>query len=114
MKTLKIITSLVGLLMISTLSIAQTESKDNLNGTYGEAFIHQLILNEDQTFHYIRVINDKKTDVTGKWSVIDEEINLIDSSNDKKVLTKWKVKNNTSCLKSKKGLATYTLCKKCE
>ena len=114
MNRIKIITCLVGLMMISTFSIAQSEASKKIVGTYGEKFIHQLTLNEDNTFQYIRVLNNEKMKVNGEWVFNDGNISLIDSTNEKNVIKKWKVKNNTSCLKAKKGLAIYTLCKKCD
>lgn len=107
----KHIINLVGLFLFSTNSAAQTDSKENITGTFGESFLHQLTLNKKQTFHYIRVLGDKKTDDTGSWSIIDEEITLTDSTNNSKLLTRWKVKKTTRGLKSKNGFATYTLCK---
>lgn len=87
-------------------------------GTYGvcsyeskSESILKLVLNQDQTFHFIDKTNAKKPiDVTGSWNLQNNTIQLKGYTCNYSIHHKWKIDNNQLCIKSRKGLNFYRLC----
>ncbi len=72
----------------------------------------ELTLNPDNTFHYIDNSNtENKIDVSGKWTLYEGDIYLTDYPTGKSIHKIWKTEKDSSCLKSRKGMTYYRLCK---
>jgi hypothetical protein len=111
MKTIKLT---LGILSITSLFAFKTINNydKNIIGNYGDKNLCEISLNEDKTFNYFDYTKNKNIKSTGSWEIVNDEV-ILKSDVKSKIITKWTLTNNGSCLKSKKGLTTYTLCKKC-
>jgi hypothetical protein len=87
-------------------------------GTYGVCSYQSegkamlsLVLNEDQTFHFIDKTNAKKPiDVKGSWDLQNNTIQLKGYTSENKIHHQWKIDANQKCIKARKGLTFYRLC----
>lgn len=105
---------LIGLLMLTSFSFNNSDLEKNIVGKYGEANMLELTVNDDHTFHYIQFKNNNKIEVKGKWTLTNNILNLVDESNEKRLLNNWTIENNGGSLKTKKRLTTYTIVKHCK
>jgi hypothetical protein len=119
MRKIKIVAviSFVGLLMSFTLLI---DSKDvnKVSGAYlgggpTENPIVKLVLSTDHTFLFKDQSNDdNKIEVTGTWKDHNGSIYLkTEDGEEVKFHDKWKVDSDCNCMKSRKGVTFYRLCK---
>jgi hypothetical protein len=108
-------------LVLATIFSFKTKQKLDVKaveGTYGVCSyqssgksILSLILNQDQTFHYIDNTNPSKPiDVTGNYELNNNQIVLQNDKTTYQFHTKWKIDGNTKCIKARKGLTFYRLC----
>ena len=112
MKTLLFLSSA---LLVALLSIRATTEPEQLivfgnyggDGETGPA----VVLNTDYTFHYVDNTSPAhRIDITGKWEIVDQHVHLIGVT-DKKVMTELEIVREGCCLKARKGMAFYTLCR---
>lgn len=81
-------------------------------GTFGGDGLSapKLILNDDNTYHYIDKTDGKNPiDIIGTYYILDGEVILRDTNN-KKVMNELQIVREGKCLKARKGAAFYTLC----
>jgi hypothetical protein len=104
-----------GIVIVAILLASNTRSIEQTNviGVYGNKGMFTFTLNSDNSFHYFNSESKSKKHVEGRWEMIDGNVNLIPNDNSK-VLTKWTLVNDNGCLSSKKGMTTYTLCRRCD
>ena len=112
MKTILFLSSVI---LFAALSIRATPKPEQLIvfGNYGGDGVTgpAIVLNADYTFHYVdNTSPSHKIDITGKWEIVDQHVHLIDVT-DKKVMTELDIVREGSCLKARKGMAFYTLCR---
>ena len=80
------------------------------NQSEGKSML-SLVLNEDQTFHFIDKTNAKNPiDVTGSWNLQNSTIQLKGYTSENKIHHQWKIDTNQLCIKARKGLTFYRLC----
>lgn len=118
--TLSILGVLVALTMMSFKNERPTNKIILKTGTYGICSCEnisenrlrvELILNEDNTFHYFDNSNTSKIiDVKGNWTLNNNSIQLKDYKSDISIHNLWKFDKNEKCLKSRKGLNITRLC----
>lgn len=72
----------------------------------------ELTLDPDHTFRYIDNTNpENKLDVSGKWTEMEGDIYLTDYPQGISNHKIWKTEKDCPCLKSRKGMTFYRLCK---
>lgn len=70
-----------------------------------------IVLNPDYTFRYVDHTNPShQIDITGKWEIVNQQVHLMNVT-DKKVMTELEIVREGCCLKARKGMAFYTLCR---
>lgn len=112
MKTILFLSSVI---LVAILSIQAVSEPDQLivfgnyggDGETGPA----IVLNPDYTFHYVDNTSPAHLiDITGKWEIVNQQVHLMDVT-DKKVMTELEIVREGCCLKARKGMAFYTLCR---
>ena len=99
------------------MSFKGNRSPENINlikGTYGVNNSNnslRLVINDDNTFHYINSTNPKTPiDVKGKWELRGNAVYLKNYRSEFRINTKWKVGKDCPCLRSVKGIEFTRLC----
>ena len=73
----------------------------------------ELVLNEDQTYTYKDLSNpNNPINVFGKWIFKKDHFILLNKGSNASFHSKWKISNDGTVAKSRKGLSFYTLRKK--
>jgi hypothetical protein len=108
-------TFITGVLL--TLFSFTIKSEFNFAGTYGvtanDPSAIELKLNEDKSFTFKDFSNpEKQIDVKGNWEIKNNQVHLKNYNSEFSFHTKWKILNDGTVAKSRKGLTFYTLCKK--
>ena len=108
------------ILIVTAISLeAKSPSeKKPMSGVYGvcsqgteSATKTELTINDDFTFHYFDNNNPSKVlDIKGTWSMDNKTIVLKDYTSAFSIHNKWKIDNNETCLKSRRGLEYIRLC----
>lgn len=122
MKQIK--TSLVIVALLLSMSFKSVESNEEISlvtGIYGvgtccDTEISQstvtLILNENQTFHYLNHADpERKINIKGSWSLKNKSILLDDHQSSYHFHDKWKINSDYNCISSRNGLNFYRLCR---
>lgn len=104
----------LSLLIAITLFSFTTLDKGEIVGVYGVCESNpsaiQLTLNDDQTFTYRDHSNSNKPiDVHGNWELKNNHVILTNYTTDYSFHTKWKIDQNGTVAKSRKGMTWYTL-----
>lgn len=115
MKTIFPSTLIIGILF--AISSFTKPDETGLTGTYGvsenDPAQIELILNKDHTFTYQDLSNpDKNINVSGNWSFKNNQIILKDDRSELSFNDKWKIINDGTIAKSRKGMTFYTLRKR--
>jgi hypothetical protein len=114
-KNMKLVKLGLGIAIVSILLAFNTQSIEQTDviGVYGSKDMFTFTLNSDNSFRYFNSASKSKKHVEGRWEMIDGNVILIPNDNSK-ILTKWTLVNDNGCLRSKKGMTTYTLCRRCD
>lgn len=118
MKSIKLVMCVLVLITIFSFKNKQKLDVKAVAGTYGvcsyqsnDKAVLSLVLNLDNTFHYIDNTNpNKPIDVTGNYELNNNQIVLQNYKTTYQFHTKWKIDSNTKCIKARKGLTFYRLC----
>jgi len=99
------------------LSSFSSEKTTSFIGTYGvcddDPSQIQFILNEDNTFTYQDFSNPHApVDVKGNWEIKNSHLLLTDHNALRSFHSKWKLSKKGKMIKSRNGMAFYTLRKK--
>lgn len=106
----------VTLLLFVLMSFSMVSSTSNFVGTYGvtpdNPNVIELTLKEDFSFTYKDFTNpQKKIDTQGKWTVKNGVVLLKPQSSAFSFHHKWKINEDGTVAKSRKGMTFYTLMK---
>lgn len=105
--------STILLLCVFMLASFSSKSESDVSGVYGvcgvEVTIVELSLNADHTYSYIDRSNSlAPIELTGTWEEKGNHIEL-SSNSDHKFHNKWKISNDGTVAKSRKGMSFYRL-----
>lgn len=118
MKSIKLVMYVFVLMTVLSFKNEKLLTIKAVAGTYGVCNYHSegksilsLVLNKDQTFHFIDKTNTKKPiDVIGSWDLQNNTIQLKGYTSEYKIHHQWKIDANLLCIKARKGLTFYRLC----
>jgi hypothetical protein len=118
MKSIKLIMYVFVLITLLSFKNKEQLTINAVAGTYGVCNYQSeaksmlsLVLNDDQTFHFINKTDAKKSiDVTGSWDLQNNIIKLSGYTSAFPIHNIWKVVANQKCIKARKGLTYYRLC----
>ena len=106
-----VLTSLGGL-STSFITKNNTPTGTFTGGEINGKTIVELNLSEDHTFKYKdHSVKSKLVGVTGTWSLKNNRIHLKSNTNSPRFHNTWKLNKEGNCIKSRKGLTYYRLCK---
>ena len=71
-----------------------------------------LLLFNDGHFSYADFTQKPALEVKGTWSQVENKIELISNNTSSNFPSQWKTDKNYPCIKSRKGIAFYRICKK--
>lgn len=106
---------LLSLTMLSFENGNRKVSSEQVTGIYGDAdgtdVNIQLTIKEDFSFRFIHNCNpNKPIDVRGAWILLNNTVILKDYKSDVSINKKWKIDNNSKCLKSRHGMEFIRIC----
>lgn len=107
----------LALLTITICFAFASKNNDGINATFGvspeDPSQIELQLNKDYTFHYQDFSSpSEKLEVQGTYQIENNKIQLLSKSEEVDFHDLWKIVDNGSAAKSRKGLTFYTLRKK--
>lgn len=89
------------------------KTSTDIVGIFGDDLM-QLVLNEDNTFSYANTFTLKEKKITGTWEIQKGKIRLTSLEKTSQLPKKWVLKNGGKTVKTRKGMAFYTLQKNCD